>query len=115
LKQRAQALGLVLEVRSRGVHPEDHVSPGLATRLQADGIDLAAQALTPLSQDDLAWADHIIGFDSALQAPGMSRAEAWEIPSWNEAYDQAKAALIPHVDALLRSLRTGQDSPMIRN
>ena len=104
LKTRARELGLVIEVRSRGVVPEDHVSPGLAARLQADGIDVAAQPLTALSSDDLAWADKVIGFDSALQAPGMAQAEAWEIPSWNEAYDQAKAALIPHIEVLINAL-----------
>lgn len=105
LKSRAQELGLVIEVRSRGVVPEDHVSTGLAARLKADEIDVAAQPLTALSADDIAWADRVIGFDSALQAPGMAHAEAWEIPSWNEAYDQAKAALIPHIEVLINSLK----------
>ena len=104
LKRQAGDLGLTVEVRSRGVKPEDHVSPVLAARLKADGVNVAAQPLAALSADDLAWADRIIAFDSAIKAPGMSHAEAWDIPSWNDAYDSAKAALAPYIDVLLRDL-----------
>ena len=104
LKRRARDLGLMVEVRSRGIKPEDHVSPVLAARLRADGLDVGAQPLLALSAEDLAWADRVIGFDSAVQAPGMSRAEAWDIPSWNEAYDSAKAVLSQHIDALLKAI-----------
>ena len=108
MKRRAREVGLVVDVRSRGVTPEDHVSPGLAARLRADGIDVSAQPLTALSKDDLAWADRIIGFDSALQSPGMEQAEAWDIPSWNDAYDGAKAALIPKVETLISVIKRPQ-------
>ena len=42
LKHAASRRGLAVDVQSRGVTPEDHVSPGLAARLRADGIDPAA-------------------------------------------------------------------------
>jgi protein-tyrosine-phosphatase len=103
-RRRARDMGIRVEVRSRGVKPEDHVSPVLASRLKADGVDVAAQPLAALSAEDIAWADRIIAFDSAIQAPGMSRAEAWDIPSWNDTYDRARTAIAPYIDAPLKDI-----------
>src|SRR4051794_30176677 len=48
LKRRAAASGVRVRVVSRGVHPEDHVSPALAANLRADGIDPAAEPVLAL-------------------------------------------------------------------
>lgn len=108
LKRRAAARGLAVEVQSRGVDPEDHVSPALAAQLRADGLDPAAETLRGLTPADIARADVVIAFDEAAQAPGLGRARAWDIPSWNSQYAQAKAALAPKVEDLLDELARRQ-------
>src|SRR5260221_349010 len=77
LRRRAKGRGLALQVGSRGVHPEDHVSPALAARLRADGIDPNADPLRPLTPSDIAQADVLVAFDEAAQAPGLEGARAW--------------------------------------
>ncbi|CAN5852612.1 hypothetical protein BH11PSE1_BH11PSE1_32050 [soil metagenome] len=107
LKHAASRRGLAVAVQSRGISPEDHVSPGLAARLLADGIDPAAETLRRLEPGDTAHADIVIAFDEAVQAPGLEQARAWDIPSWNSQYDGARAALTPKIEALLDELAAG--------
>ena len=104
LKRRAAERGLAVHVRSRGVHPEDHVSPALAANLKADGIDPAAEPALALAAADLAAPAVVIAFDEAAQAPGLERARVWTIPSWNSDYLGAKAALSTKIEALLDEL-----------
>ena len=111
-RRRATARRLDLRISSRGVHPEDHVSPGLAVRLRADGLDPAAEPARPLISEDLTDADIVVAFDEAAQAPGMSRARVWDVPSWNADYDQALAAVTKRVDALLDELAA---APCVRH
>lgn len=103
-RRRAAARGLDIRVSSRGVHPEDHVSPALAARLHADGLDPGAEPARPLAPVDLTVADIVVAFDEAALAPGMSRARVWDTPSWNARYDQALAAVTRRADALLDEL-----------
>jgi protein-tyrosine-phosphatase len=103
-RRRALTRGLKVAVSSRGIHPEDHVSPALAARLHADGLDPAAEPARPLTPADLAGADIVVAFDEAAQAPAMSRARVWDTPSWNANYDLALAAVTGRVDALLDEL-----------
>jgi hypothetical protein len=104
LKRRAASEHLAVEVRSRGVAVEDHVSPGLAANLRADGIDPAAEAAQRLAPADIGWADLVIVFDEAAAAPGLARARAWDTPSWNSDYAGARLALSRHMDALMAEL-----------
>lgn len=67
LKRRAADPGAAVAVVSRGVHPEDHVSPALAAKLKADGVDPAAEPLRALAPEDLARADLVIAFDEAAR------------------------------------------------
>lgn len=108
LKTRASAAGLAVQVRSRGLHPEDHVSPGLAANLRADGIDPAAEPARPLADADVAAADIVIAFDEATQAPALKAARSWDIPSWNADYAGAKAAMATRMDALVAELKARQ-------
>lgn len=104
LKARAGARGVAVIVRSRGVHLEDHVSPGLAANLKADGIDPTAEPALALAPSDIAWADFVIGFDEAALAPGMGQARAWDIPSWNSDYASARQAQASRIEMLLTEL-----------
>jgi len=104
LKRRAADRGVAVSVASRGLHPEDHVSPALASRLKADGIDPGAEPVRALAPADLAVPDILVAFDEAAQAPGLEHARVWDIPSWNSDYDHARSALAVQVETLLDEL-----------
>ena len=110
LRSRAAAAGVQVVVTSRGLHPEDHVSPALAANLQADGIDPAAEPAQAFSDADVAAADIVIVFDEAADAPRLRKARAWDVPSWNSNYPAAKAALAERIDSLIVELRTRQSA-----
>ena len=105
LRARAARAGVAVDVRSRGLHIEDHVSPGLAAALAADGVNPAAEAARPLQDADLERADIVIVFDEAAQAPRLRQARVWNVPSWNSDYAAARAALATQVEALITELR----------
>ena len=107
LKRRAAATGLALDVRSRGIAPEDHVSPELARRLRADGIDPAAEPARAVTAADVARADVVVAFDAAAEAPVMKGSRAWATPSWNTDYDKAKIDLDRRLDGLVAELAGG--------
>jgi hypothetical protein len=97
--------GVGVSVISRGIEPEDHVSPGLAARLKADGIDPAREPALKLQAADAARADIVIAFDEAAQAPALKGARVWDVPSWNADYGAAKAALTAHTERLISELQ----------
>lgn len=113
LKARAAKAGLMVRVQSRGLHPEDHVLPGLAANLRADGIDPAAETVRQLQDADISQADIVIAFDEAAQAPALRTARNWDIPSWNTDYAGAKAALAARIDGLVAELRARQPIPCV--
>jgi hypothetical protein len=104
LRRRAAEAKVAVAVTSRGVHPEDHVSPALAARLAADGIDPRREPAQALSAGDAAAADIVIAFDEAAEVPGLAGARVWATPSWNDDYPHAKAALSAQVDGLVAEL-----------
>jgi protein-tyrosine-phosphatase len=104
LKTKAGSLGLDLDVRSRGVAVEHHVSDALAARLKADHIDPAAQPARALAAMDVEEADIVVAFDAAADDPRLSRARAWRTPSWNDDYDAAKADMLTRIGALTEEL-----------
>ena len=108
LRRRAAAARVSVHVESRGLHPEDHVSAGLAANLRADGVDPAAEPVRTFSEADLGGADIVVAFDEAAQAPALWKARVWDIPSWNDHYEQAKAVLATNVDELIAELRNRQ-------
>lgn len=105
LRRRAARSGISVQVNSRGIHPEDHVSPALAAQLKADGLDPGREPARVLSPADVAAADIVIAFDKAAEAPELKDARSWDTPSWNDDYTGAKSALSAHVDRLLDELR----------
>ena len=108
LKARAAQAGVPVRVQSRGLHPEDHVSPALAVNLKADGINPTAEPLQAFEDADARRADIVIAFDEAAQAPGLRAARNWDIPSWNSNYPAAKAGLAAKTDELIAELRRRQ-------
>ena len=104
LRRRARERGVAVVVQSRGVRPEDHISPGLAANLRADGLDPAAEPARAFRASDARAADIVIAFDEAAQDPALRKARVWITPSWNSDYAGARAALAPQVEALLDEL-----------
>lgn len=111
LKAAAAKRGVPVLVQSRGVHPEDHVSSGLAANLASEGIDPGAEPLRRFTQEDVRRADIVIAFDEAAKEPGLTQARAWDIPSWNSQFAEARAALASRIDALLNELSARGCSP----
>lgn len=105
LRLRIDREGLAALVASRGLHPEDHVSPALAARLHADGLHPEREAALPLTARDVDQADIVIAFDDASNTPTLKGARAWRTPSWNSNYDTAKADLARRVEGLVAELR----------
>lgn len=104
LKQQARKRGLAVDVQSRGIDPQDHVSPLLADSLKRDGIDPKAEPVRAFSPGDVQGKDIVVAFDEAAQAPALQSARTWNIPSWNDHYPEAKAALATQVASLLGEL-----------
>jgi len=104
LRRRVAAAHLPVLVQSRGLAPANHVSPALAERLRADGIDPGADLLRALTAADVADADIVIAFDEAAQSSLLAKARAWRTPSWNEHYDEAKADLAQRLNGLIEEL-----------
>ena len=62
---RKAALDRKVEVKaiSRGLTPEEHLSPKLSGELAADGIDAKAEPLRQLSADDVVASEIVVFFD----------------------------------------------------
>lgn len=104
LRRMAKLRGIPVKAESRGIHPEDHISPLLAERLKRDGIDPLADSLRPFTPEDAKLADIVIAFDAAAQAPGLEHARTWQVAAWNTQYDDAKSDTIENVNRLLHEL-----------
>lgn len=110
LRSRARTVGLAVEVASRGLTPEDHVSPTLAANLRADGLDPAREPVSALAPVDVARADLVIAFDGAASSPLLRSGRAWRTPSWNTDYTAARADLSGRMDALVAELRRREEA-----
>ena len=105
-RARAAALGVGVSAISRGITPQDHISPALLEHLRADGIDPKRDPLRKLDQDVLSAADIVVLFDTLPADLVRKDALDWSaMPSMNQSYDQARAFLDPRIDALLTTLR----------
>lgn len=108
LKHLARAQGVRVNVQSRGIHPENHISPPLAQRLKADGIDPLAEPLRSFTPEDADRADIVIAFDQAGQAPGLEKARRWQVASWNSQYADARSDTLKNIKQLLSELKERQ-------
>ena len=105
MKRRAAERGIVIEVRSRGITPAEHVSPSLAAALRLEGVDTHAQALTVLAPEDLQTADVIVGLEPPSKTSLPASALDWsDLPSFNTEYARARPLLAARIDALLNEV-----------
>lgn len=102
MRRLAATRGVAIEAHSRGITPEDHMTPALAVALKADGIDVASEPVRQLGVADLRAADLIVVFSALPAALGTWPVRDWsDLPSMNENYAAARAVLLPRLQALL--------------
>jgi len=104
-RARASVRGIAINAISRGLKPEDHVSPALKAHLTADGIDTLRDPLRALDQATLDRADVVVLFDPL--PPSLSRPDArdWTAtPSMNDDYARSRAFMDAHIEALLTEI-----------
>lgn len=105
LRQRASEQGVAVISCSRGLTLEDHITPGLAQALRADGIDIWSEPRRVLDPSDIARADVVVAFDR-LSADLPQPTHDWsDFPSFNEDYAVARAELDVRLTPLLDDLR----------
>ena len=104
-KKRAQERGIAVEVFSRGVVIEDHLSPALKENLRSDEIDTNAEPALPLQPGDWAAADILINFNPLPTSVQHKDLRDWtDVPSVNDDYANAKRIMDKRVDELLNEL-----------
>lgn len=104
-KQRAKERGIAVDVFSRGIIVEDHVSPELKQRLRADGIDSTAEPAMPLKPQDWAAADILVNFNPLPASIRHRDIRDWsDVPSVNDDYENALTVLNNRIEVLLTEI-----------
>lgn len=104
-KQRAKERGIAVDVFSRGIVVEDHVSPQLKANLRADGIDTITEPVTALIPADWAAADILVNFNQLPASVNHKDVRDWtDVPSVNDDYASARAIMNKRIDALLTEI-----------
>ena len=101
-RRQAQARGIDVTAFSRGLQIEDHISPPLKARLDAEGIDTRADGFAVLTSQDVRRADIVVSFANLPKAYQTQKLQDWTaLPSVNDAWAAARADLDRRIDALL--------------
>ncbi len=101
-RKRARERGVAVDVFSRGILLEDHISPELRRRLVADGIDSTAEPAQVLGAADLKAADMLIRFNPLPAGAVHPDIRDWsDVPSVNDDYADARKILDERIDKLL--------------
>lgn len=104
-KRRAKERGIVVEVFSRGIVIEDHLSPQLKANLQVDGIDTNAERATQLAPADWAAADILVNFNPLPDSVKHEDVRDWsDVPSVNNDYKNARKMMDKRIYALLTEI-----------
>ncbi|MFN9848771.1 MAG: hypothetical protein ACK56C_10410 [Alphaproteobacteria bacterium] len=105
-RARAADAGLDVRVVSRGLHPEDHLTPVVAEKLRNDGVDATREPTISLTTADIATAKIVIAFNAAAENPLLRAARRWNVPSWGVDYTASKAVMDIHIGKLVAELVT---------
>lgn len=105
MRSRAKARGIAVQVRSRGIEPEEGASPEVAAALVREGIDVYRDPVRRLGQADIAWADIVVFFDPLPFAASGKDLRDWrETPSVSQHYAEALDQIRRRIEALLDNL-----------
>ena len=106
-RRQAARRGVLVQVGSRGITPEDHISPALLEALDADGFDIRSEPVRALARSDLAEADIIVLFDPLPATFGTWTVRDWsDLPSMNANYAASRDVLISRINSLLNEIET---------
>ena len=112
LRRRAAQRHIPWIVASRGITPEEHLSPAIKSRLLLEQIGPAAQPLRKLRQADLDAADRVIIFDKLPAGYRAKALEDWtDLPSILNDYSTARADLDRRIEAVLARLARRKPKP----
>jgi len=101
-RRRAQERGIDVTAFSRGLQIEDHISPLLKARLDAEGIDTRRDGFAVLTTPDVRRADILVSFATLPKAYQTHKLHDWTVlPSVNDAWPAARADLDRRIEALL--------------
>lgn len=101
-RRRAHERGIDVTAFSRGLQVEDHISPPLKARLDADGIDTRRDGFARLAPVDIRTADIVVSFAILPKAFQTWKLRDWtNLPSVNDNWLAARADLEQRIDALL--------------
>lgn len=104
-KQRAKERGIAVEVFSRGIVVEDHISPELKQKLLHDRIDTTTEPARPLERSDWTAADILVKFNPLPASVEHNDVRDWsDLPSVNDDYANARDILDDRIDALLAEI-----------
>jgi protein-tyrosine-phosphatase len=104
-RRRARERNISVVAFSRGITPEDHVTPELRANLAADNIVTTRDSLRRLARRDLASADVIVIFNPLPREFLHTAPLDWsDVPSVNAQYANAHADLAVRIEALLDTL-----------
>ncbi|WP_309623741.1 hypothetical protein [Novosphingobium sp.] len=105
MRSSAKAHGIAVQVKSRGIEPEEGASADVAAALVRDGIDVRRDRLHRLTKADIAWADKVIFFDPLpFDASGKDLRDWRDTPSVNQHYPEALDQIRRRIAALLGEL-----------
>ena len=105
MRSKARNRRIAVQVRSRGVEPEEGASPEVAAALVRDGIRVKREPLRALTRADADWADIVVFFDPLpFEATGKDLRDWRDTPSVNQHYADALALMRRRIDALLDNL-----------
>jgi Low molecular weight phosphotyrosine protein phosphatase len=106
LRQYARLRGVDARAFSRGLTLEDHISPELHIKLQADQIDPMADLPQKLSRMDWTKADIVVAFNPLPATIRHPDVRDWsDLPSVNENYADARMVLDKRIDSLLDEIQ----------
>lgn len=109
-KKRAQERGIAVDVFSRGLVIEDHLSPALKENLRSNKIDTNAEPALPLQPRDWAAADILVRFNPLPASVQHKDVRDWtDVPSVNDDYANAKRIMDKRIDELLNELAEKAD------
>lgn len=98
----ARERGLAVRVVARGLTPAAGVPDALAANLRRDGFEVGGFKPAPVSVDDLAGAEHVVGLGVAPPRAPHATIEQWDdLPALDANYAAARDAIAARFDSLL--------------
>jgi protein-tyrosine-phosphatase len=104
-RRKAALAGIDVDVISRGIKIEDHVSPELRQKLNADNLDTRSVKPQALVQADVQSADILVKFNPLPADIRHSDVRDWtDTPSVNDDYPNARRVMDERIDALIAEI-----------